>query len=516
MTVPEPSHAEARRFVSLAEPGGSRQVHCRIVGAGPPLLMLHASPLCSLSLSALAQALAGHATVIALDTPGYGFSDPLPEPPEDIGAYARALRPLLGALGLESAGLYGAATGAQIAIEFAKQFPDATDYVVLDSAASFLDDERESIVSGYFPALDPRADGGHLVQVWQMMRDVFRFFPWHDAREAARVGPPAPPEAAHAAALACLRAGPGYDLAYRAAFENERAERLAPITKPTRVMFSEGSILRRYSARLAEREWPANIHVQHVGAARGQRLAAVADTVAELSAGLPAELSAAGLAAAELPVASAGSLPRSGYVPLADGLCRVIIAGDPRASAVMLLHDAGGDAGEWRERFDALSGDYWVLAPDLPGHGLSDGARRGAARAGPDGLGAWLAQLLDALALPACALAGRGVGAELARQCAAGRPGTTLAMALAGEGPPALPDPERWPDLRPRPSGAHLLEAWHMLRERYLAADARPARDAPSPATLTRELLALFGSAAAVEAAAEAAAQRRPAGRAGA
>ncbi|MFC7098078.1 alpha/beta fold hydrolase [Halobaculum marinum] len=49
-------------------------------------------------------------------------------------------------------------------------------------------------------------------------------------------------------------------------------------------------------------------------------------------------------------------------------------AGDEDDQTVVLLHgiNAAGSAGEWREVFAALSKEYHVVAPDLPGFGRSD------------------------------------------------------------------------------------------------------------------------------------------------
>lgn len=49
-------------------------------------------------------------------------------------------------------------------------------------------------------------------------------------------------------------------------------------------------------------------------------------------------------------------------------------AGDPSDPDLVLLHgiNAAGSNGEFREIFDALAEEYHVVAPDLPGFGLSD------------------------------------------------------------------------------------------------------------------------------------------------
>ncbi|NBX58373.1 MAG: alpha/beta fold hydrolase, partial [Gammaproteobacteria bacterium] len=71
-------------------PAGA-QIHYRALGEGPPVCLLHASPLSSAFMIGQMQALAAAGyRAIALDTPGYGQSDPLPSPPTTLADYARA------------------------------------------------------------------------------------------------------------------------------------------------------------------------------------------------------------------------------------------------------------------------------------------------------------------------------------------------------------------------------------------------------------------------------------------
>lgn len=57
---------------------------------------------------------------------------------------------------------------------------------------------------------------------------------------------------------------------------------------------------------------------------------------------------------------------------------RTVAAGDPSDPVVVLLHGGGIDSAtlSWRELIPALSDDYRVLAPDLPGYGESDTPER--------------------------------------------------------------------------------------------------------------------------------------------
>ena len=271
-----------RAYVDLAE--GS-QTHFRHAGSGVPLILLHPSPLSSAWMEPVMRTLPAGIAVIAPDTPGYGASDPLSEPSEDLTGYVKWLKEFMAALGHERVGLYGSATGAQIAIEFARAWPDSTHFLVLDNAAHFTAEEREAMLLRYFPDLSPREDGGHLQAAWEMISALRQWFPWYQQDEEHRIGSAGavPPEALQAMLLDQLRAGPDYARAYRAALRNEDASRLLDLSLPVRVIRWQGGILRKYSDRYDAFEWPANVRMTHCGPAMEQRLAAIRAAVTELT-----------------------------------------------------------------------------------------------------------------------------------------------------------------------------------------------------------------------------------------
>src|SRR5690606_14891693 len=71
-----PGMTEITRHFAYTQDG--RRIHYRRAGSGPPLVLLHASPSSSRVQIPLLRAWADDFTVIALDTPGFGLSDPLP------------------------------------------------------------------------------------------------------------------------------------------------------------------------------------------------------------------------------------------------------------------------------------------------------------------------------------------------------------------------------------------------------------------------------------------------------
>ena len=121
-----------RMFVTA---GGS-QFHVRRAGEGPPVILLHPSPQSSAFSVPMATRLAKNFTAIAVDTPGYGLSDPLPGGYQGPGLtdYIQPLVDLLDALDIEKAAFYGNATGAEISHIFAAAHPERVAVCMLDTA----------------------------------------------------------------------------------------------------------------------------------------------------------------------------------------------------------------------------------------------------------------------------------------------------------------------------------------------------------------------------------------------
>ena len=275
-----------RKF--YADLADGHQTHYRRAGAGSPLVLLHASPMSSALMVPLIERLSDMADVIAPDTPGYGQSDPLAQEQlkaaVDLTPYVNWLAKFINTMELQTVGVYGTATGAQIAIEFARRFPDRVQYVVLDNAAHFTDDERDAITRDYFPSIAPEADGSHLQQAWEMARGVFQWFPWYRQDDAHRISDQAPPAAAvHATAMAYLIAGEDYAEAYRRAFNNEDASRVLDIEVPVRVIRWQGSVLKHYADRYDDFDWPPHIQMVRCEADVAERYAAIRRVVKEFA-----------------------------------------------------------------------------------------------------------------------------------------------------------------------------------------------------------------------------------------
>ncbi|MFD0428250.1 alpha/beta fold hydrolase [Streptomyces zhihengii] len=94
------------------------------------LLLIHGIGDSSATWSDLIPALARHHTVIAPDLLGHGGSD-RPRADYSVAAYANGMRDLLGVLGIDRVTLVGHSLGGGVAMQFAYQFPERTERLVL-------------------------------------------------------------------------------------------------------------------------------------------------------------------------------------------------------------------------------------------------------------------------------------------------------------------------------------------------------------------------------------------------
>ena len=102
-------------------------------GSGPVLLLIHGMAGSLETWRSVIDPLAAHATVLAVDLPGHGASEPSGGD-YSLGSLAAGLRDVLVALGHEGATLVGHSLGGGIALQFAYQFPEMTERLVLVSS----------------------------------------------------------------------------------------------------------------------------------------------------------------------------------------------------------------------------------------------------------------------------------------------------------------------------------------------------------------------------------------------
>ncbi|HEX3932834.1 MAG TPA: alpha/beta fold hydrolase [Nocardioides sp.] len=108
---------------------GHRRAYVK-AGSGPVLLLLHGLGCTHRTWLPVLDALARRYTVIAPDLLGHGESDK-PRADYSIGAFANGMRDLLTVLDVDKVTVVGHSLGGGVAMQFAYQFPERTERLVL-------------------------------------------------------------------------------------------------------------------------------------------------------------------------------------------------------------------------------------------------------------------------------------------------------------------------------------------------------------------------------------------------
>jgi len=313
-----------------------------MAGSGPAALLIHGSPQSSRALADLGNAVAAEGLcAIMPDTPGAGFSDPLPAPDFQIADLAEALAEFANAIGLGRFPLYGNHTGAAIAYAFAARYPERVTGLVLDGLAAWNDEERAAFQQDYAPPFLPAWDGSHMTWLWSRMEAQSAFFPWHRQSNATwRKVDLSQPWHLHRNAMDMLNAGDAYRAVYQASLAFDPAP-FTVKTKPARLMMPASDVLRGHAKRPALAHLPLTLF----------------DDVASFRTA-----TAAALAACPGDVAPAWSAPAPFWRGTLGG------SGQP----LVLLHEAGASSRQFAAALPELAQTGPVIALDLPGHGFDE------------------------------------------------------------------------------------------------------------------------------------------------
>lgn len=153
-----------RRFVQT--PSGV--VHIAENGTGQPVLLLHQTPRSWTEYRDVLPNLGTRFHAIAMDTRGFGDSDPLPPEKTSIEGWAAAALELTDTLGIDTFSVAGHHTGAVIALQIAARAPERVKKLVV-SAMSLVDADRrqqhehEQIID----EVQPNDDGSHVLELWR-------------------------------------------------------------------------------------------------------------------------------------------------------------------------------------------------------------------------------------------------------------------------------------------------------------------------------------------------------------
>ena len=492
-----------RRFVRI----GQRQVHLRYAGAGPALVLLHQSPQNSRMWLDMIGRFSDRYTVIAPDTPGFGYSDALAVVEPSIADLGQATVAVLDALGIARFAVFGMHTGGLVAAQVAAAHPDRVSALVVDGYAAFTPEESALYGDRYLPPFVPAWDGSHLRWLWSRMREQKYFFPWYDDRaQAAMAIDPHTTASTHEAVMDVLEVGDAYRAGYGAAFRHVEHGFLSTLKAPSLLVYRRGDPLLAHLPRLPP--LPDNVQaLVEEGGIAGMH-ARMETLLGDVLAG-EAPVALAPVNAREKPAAEridGGSDASRGSD--GSGWSRHIVAcavGDIAAwtragsgSLRLVLH-APGERPLQPRAMEA--GTAAVVAPDLPGHGASSEVT---ASLGVETMASAIVAALGSVddTLP-ITIESHGAAAGYLPALAA-QLGTRLQRVVLHrpwllEADEAAAVLAQLPDPTLLRAGGHLDEAWQWERERHLlwpwlapSAAARRTVAAPTPAAVNDNVVELL------------------------
>jgi pimeloyl-ACP methyl ester carboxylesterase len=126
------------------------RVNFNIAGHGPPVVLIHGVAGRAAQWDQTAQFLAESHTVVAPDLLGHGDSAK-PRGDYSLGAHASGIRDLLVGLNIERASVVGHSLGGGIAMQFAYQFPERCERLVLVSSGGLGEDVHPLLRAATLP-----------------------------------------------------------------------------------------------------------------------------------------------------------------------------------------------------------------------------------------------------------------------------------------------------------------------------------------------------------------------------
>jgi pimeloyl-ACP methyl ester carboxylesterase len=199
------------------------QIHYASCGdvSAPAVLLLHQTPRSWAEYSDVLPLVGARYRAIAMDTAGFGASDP-PSSSPSIEAWAGVAAQFLEALDIRQAHVVGHHTGGVIAVELAARHAPRVRSLVLSSTpytdAAF---RRARADRPPIDAVEESADGSHLSQLWQKRQAFY---------------PPGRPDLLHSFVVDALRARGDVEDGHRAVASYRMEQRIAGIHQPTLVV----------------------------------------------------------------------------------------------------------------------------------------------------------------------------------------------------------------------------------------------------------------------------------------
>ena len=210
-----------RRAYADAAHGQMHYAMCGEAVAGTlPIVLLHQTPRSWREYAEVLPLLGARRRTIAVDTAGFGESDPVLE--ATIEAWADAALQLLDAIGVTRAHVVGHHTGGVIAIEIAARAPARVASLVL-SSTPFTNGAFRAARAGR-PAIDavaPSDDGSHLAALWRKRQPFY---------------PAGRPDLLQAFVADALKAGGDVEAGHRAVASYRMEDRIGAVRTPVLIV----------------------------------------------------------------------------------------------------------------------------------------------------------------------------------------------------------------------------------------------------------------------------------------
>jgi pimeloyl-ACP methyl ester carboxylesterase len=161
-------------------------------GSGPALLLIHGIGNNARTWAGVVERLAETHTVIAPDLLGHGDSDK-PRGDYSIAGYANGMRDLLSVLDVEQVTVVGHSLGGGVALQFAYQFPERCQRLVLVGSGGLGSELSASLRAATLPGAELVLTGlagvsGVLRAGLRAVEGVGRLAGWKQARDLAEAG----------------------------------------------------------------------------------------------------------------------------------------------------------------------------------------------------------------------------------------------------------------------------------------------------------------------------------------
>lgn len=218
------------------------QVHYRTAGDGPPLILLHATPHSSRVYKNLVPLLAPYFRVIAPDTLGFGYSDPLPAD-VSMEKLAESCADLMAALSLPPAAVFGLHTGNKVGAALAAGWGDRVSHFICCGMTHSIVVEREKrdraikvIIEKSLSKEQPSADGSHMLRSWGRTFDGISHLWWSPPVVDAFPLREQVLQDTQGEAIDRIVSRPSFDAIYQANFAFDLSAALASLVMPSLIV----------------------------------------------------------------------------------------------------------------------------------------------------------------------------------------------------------------------------------------------------------------------------------------